>query len=71
MNLPLEKVYCTGIEQIHLEKRYSKYLADFSKKEFEQEFLLSEDRIDEVFKLFSDFIEDVLFERSPVIYAQS
>lgn len=69
MNLPLERVYCTGIEQIQLEKRYSKYLADFSKKEFEQEFLLSEDRIDEVFMLLSDFIEDVLFERAPVIYA--
>ncbi len=36
MNLQLERLYCTGIEQINLEKKYSKYLADFSKKEFEE-----------------------------------
>jgi hypothetical protein len=36
MNLQLERVYCNAIEQINLEKRYSKYLADFSKKEFQE-----------------------------------
>lgn len=71
MNLPLERIYCKDIQQIELEKRYSKYLADFSKKEFEQEFLLSEDRIEEVFKILSDFIEEGLFTKSPVIYAQT
>ena len=71
MNLPLERVYCRDLEQINIEKKYSKYLADFSKKEFEQEFLLSEERIDEVFHIFSSFIEDMLFDRTPVIYAQT
>jgi hypothetical protein len=52
-----------------LEKRYSKYLADFSRKEFENEFLLSEDRIDEVFNILTGFIEDALFTNSPIIYA--
>ena len=32
-----------------LEKKYAKYLKDFSRKEFESEFLLGEERIDEVF----------------------
>ena len=71
MNLPLERLYCSSIEQLKLEKKYSKYLADFSKKEFEEQFLLSEDRIDEVFRLFGNFIEDVLFEHPPVLYAQT
>ena len=60
LNLQLEKVVCEGLRQSELEKRYGRYLKDFSREEFEQEFLLSEDRIDEVFGVLAAFIEDAL-----------
>jgi hypothetical protein len=60
MNLKLERVTCESLMQDALEKRYSKYLRDFSRKEFEQEFLLTDERIDEVFGLFTSFIERCL-----------
>ena len=71
MNLELERVRCDELTQDVIEKRYSKYLLDFSRKEFEQQFLLSEDRVDEVFGILCSFIEDTLFKRPPVLYAQT
>ena len=49
MNLNLERIQCDKLMQEALEKKYAKYLKDFSRKEFESEFLLGEERIDEVF----------------------
>jgi hypothetical protein len=71
MNLELERVRCDDLTQDVIEKKYSKYLLDFSRKEFEQQFLLSEDRVDEVFGILCSFIEDTLFKRPPVLYAQT
>jgi len=61
MNLPLEKIRCEALISENLEKKYAKYLADFTKKEFENEFLLGEDHIEEVFGYLANFIEDALF----------
>jgi hypothetical protein len=71
MNLDLERLTCNELHQTQLEKRYSKYLSEFSRKEFENEFLLSEERIDEVFNIMTSFIEEALFTNSPIIYAQT
>ena len=69
MNLPLEKLECVGLRNDTLEKKYSKYLKDFTKQEFENEFLLGEDHIEEVFGYLATFIEDALMSRSPLLYA--
>jgi hypothetical protein len=61
MNLPLEKIRCEALISENLEKKYAKYLADFTKKEFENEFLLGEDHIEEVFGYLANLIEDALF----------
>lgn len=71
MNLELERVQCEALFQDVLERRYAKYLKDFTRKEFESTFLLGEDRLDEVFGMLTVFIEEALFERPPVIYAQT
>jgi hypothetical protein len=71
MNLELERVSCDQIRQDSIEKRYAKYLKDFSRKEFEQEFLLSEERIEETFGMLASFIEQTLFERPQILYAQT
>jgi len=39
MNLPLERIECEALNPSTLEKKYAKYLKDFTKKEFENEFL--------------------------------
>jgi hypothetical protein len=45
LNLELERFSCSGLSKSNIEKKYAKYLPDFTKKEFES-FLLSEDHID-------------------------
>lgn len=42
-----------------------------SRKEFEQEFLLGEERIEETFSYLSGFIEDTLINKPKIIYAQT
>lgn len=69
MNLDLERVYCENIRSEKLEKRYISHLHDYSSKEFESEFLMGEERIDEVFGLLTNFIEETLFKT--IIYAQT
>jgi subtilase family serine protease len=71
MNLPLEKLECESLKNETLEKKYAKYLKDFTKQEFENEFLLGEDHIEEVFGYLSSFIEESLMSRSPLLYAQT
>ena len=72
MNLQLERIYCKELTQETLERRYIKYLkGGISKKEFENEFLLSEDHIDEVFSLLCAFVEDALIHKPEVLYAQT
>ena len=61
MNLNLERLQCDKLLQATLEKKYAKYLKDFTRKEFESEFLLGDDRIDEVFQLLTSFIEGAVF----------
>lgn len=58
MNLKLERVFCNQLTYTALEKRYAKFLKDFTRKEFETEFLLGEDHIDEVFSIYTSFLED-------------
>ena len=69
LNLELEKLVCEPLKQAALEKRYVKYLKDFTQKEFENEFLLSEDHIEEIFGMLTRFVEDSLFSKSPILYA--
>ncbi|TNV85361.1 hypothetical protein FGO68_gene3696 [Halteria grandinella] len=71
MNLELESVKCEDVRQEVLEKKYARYLKDMSKREFEQEFLLGEERIEETFGYLSKFIEDTLLTRPKFIYAQT
>lgn len=49
-------------------KKYSKFLSEFTKREFE-EFLMSEDHIDEVFEVFADFVEDCLVHQQKLLLA--
>jgi hypothetical protein len=71
MNLPLEKIECEALSTSILEKKYAKYLKDFTKKEFENEFLLGEEHIEEVFSYLSSFIEQALMSHPPILYAQT
>ena len=69
MNLPLERLECEALRPDMLERKYAKYLKDFTKKEFENEFLLGEDHIEEVFGYLASFIEEAIMTRPPVLYA--
>jgi hypothetical protein len=71
MNLPLERIECEALNPSTLEKKYAKYLKDFTKKEFENEFLLGEEHIEEVFSYLSSFIEQALMSHPPILYAQT
>jgi hypothetical protein len=71
MNLPCERIECKQLRSEALERRYAQYLKDFTKKEFENEFLLSEDHIEEVFGYLASFIEDTIFTKPTILYAQS
>ena len=67
MNLPLERIECEALKQSTLEKKYGKYLKDFT----ENEFLLGEEHIEEVFSYLSSFIEQALMLHPPIHYAQT
>jgi hypothetical protein len=61
MNLEMERVRVDGVKQQEIEKRYAKYLKDMSRSEFEEDFLMSEGRIEEVFSILTGQIEKTLF----------
>lgn len=63
MNLDLEKLTCDSMKDENLERRYAKYLSEFTKKEFD-DFLMSEDNIDYIFEQLASFVEDVVVNRS-------
>jgi hypothetical protein len=69
MNLPLERIECEALLSITLEKKYAKYLKDFTRQEFESDFLLSEEHIEEIFGYLANFQEDALMVRPPILYA--
>jgi hypothetical protein len=71
MNLELERIECENLRTEALEKRYLSYLKDFTQKEFENEFLLGEDHMEEVFGYLTSWLEDALLSRSTLLYAQT